>query len=140
MRILVLWWAFAIVLLIVASGCRKKTPAATAPVPKAPPIEPAKSNPPTISEFTAEPSGIERGQSAQLRWRVKDATEIEINRGIGAVTVSGHRRIAPNHSTTYTLTAKGPGGSATAGAVLTVTIPFTAPVELSSGTSRFPLR
>jgi peptidoglycan-associated lipoprotein len=116
-------WVMSVLLLAFVAGCRKKAPVAAAPpAPKAA-TETAKPNPPTISEFTAEPSAIQRGQSAVLRWQVTDATQIEISRGIGTVAASGRRQIAPSDSTVYTLTAKGPGGNATADTTLNVTLP-----------------
>jgi peptidoglycan-associated lipoprotein len=117
-------WVIGISLLTFVAGCRKKAPVAAAPpAPKSAPAETAKPNPPVITEFTAEPKAIERGQSALLHWQVKDATQIEISPEIGAVTDSGRRQITPRDSTTYTLTAKGPGGNTSAGATLTVTLP-----------------
>jgi len=117
-------WVIGILLLTFLAGCRKKTPVPAAPpAPAAPAVEEAKPNPPTISEFTVEPNAIQRGQSASLRWEVKDATEVEINHGIGAVSVNGRQQVAPGDSTTFTLVAKGPGGSATADATLSVTLP-----------------
>jgi peptidoglycan-associated lipoprotein len=127
-------WVGAMLLLIAMAGCRRKAPVAAAPpAPKAAVTEAAKPNPPTISEFTAEPRAIQRGQTALLRWQVKDATQVEINRGIGTVTVSGRRSIAPGDSTTYTLVAKGPGGSATADATLNVTAAPPAPPTPAPG-------
>jgi peptidoglycan-associated lipoprotein len=125
----VIFWLISIVLLTFVVGCRKKVPVAAAPrPPQAAPIEAAKPNPPAIVEFAAEPGRIERGQTAVLRWQVKDATRVEINQGIGTVSVSGRRQIAPTDSTTYTLVAVGPGGSATAKTTLDVTQPPPAPV------------
>jgi peptidoglycan-associated lipoprotein len=113
-----------IFVLAFAGGCKKKVPVAAAPPPpQAPVVEPAKPSPPIIAEFAVEPSGIDRGQTAELRWQVRDATQIEINQGIGTVAASGHRQIGPGESTTYTLAAKGPGGEATANATLSVTLP-----------------
>jgi len=121
-------WVIGILLLTLVAGCRKKVPVAAAPpAPKAVTNEVAKPNPPVISEFTAEPSAIQHGQSAVLRWQVKDATQIEINRGIGTVPASGRRNLTPGDSTTYTLVAKGPGGSATADTTLKVTLAPPAP-------------
>ena len=117
-------WVIGILLLTCLAGCRKKTPVAAAPPPpKAAASEVAKPNAPTISEFTAEPSRVERGQTALLRWQVKDATQIEINHGVGTVPASGRRQITSDESTTYTLVAKGPGGTATADTTLNVTLP-----------------
>ena len=89
-------WVMGILILAFAAGCHKKAPVAAAPPsPKPVAAEAAKPNAPTISEFTAEPGRIERGQSALLRWQVKDATDIEINQGVGTVTASGKRRSRP---------------------------------------------
>ena len=115
-------WVLSILLLIFP-GCKKKIPVAAAPPPRAPVVEPEKPSPPTIAEFRAEPSRIERGQTAELRWQVRDAMQIEINQGIGIVAASGHGQIEPAESTTYTLAAKGPGGEASANASLSVTLP-----------------
>ena len=83
---------------------------------------------PVISEFIAEPSSVERGQSAILRWTVTGATGVAIDHGIGTVPVTGTQRLAAaTATTTYTLTATGPGGDASATATLTVTAPVPPP-------------
>ena len=110
-------------LLLVAAGCKKKVappPPPTPPKEVTPPPPPPK---PAIQEFVAEPSTIERGQSATLRWRVGNATDISIDHGIGAVQAQGSRRVFPSESTTYTLAAKGPGGADSGTASVTVTVP-----------------
>jgi peptidoglycan-associated lipoprotein len=78
-------------------------------------------------EFSAEPSSIERGQSAILRWSVSNATDISIDNGVGTVPASGNRRVIPSDTTTYTLRAAGPGGNITATATVTVTAPAPPP-------------
>ena len=110
-------------LALFAAGCKKKAP--PPPPPPPPPVEkPAPPPPaPTISEFVAEPSSIERGQSSTLRWSVTDATNISIDNGIGTVQATGSRRVFPSDSTTYTLTATGAGGAKTATATVNVTAP-----------------
>ena len=116
-----------ILLALVATGCKKKVatpPAATAPAPAPPAPAPAA---PTIAEFVAEPSSIERGQAATLRWSVSNANQISIDQGIGTVDASGNRRVFPNNTATYTLTANGPGGRATRSATVTVSAPAPAP-------------
>ncbi len=121
-------YVVSILLLALATGCKKKVSVAAPPAPAATPVtEVAKPTPPTINEFAVEPGSIERGQTAELRWQVKDATQIEINQGIGSIPLSGHRQIGPNESTTYTLTAQGPGGDTTAHATLSVTLPAPPP-------------
>jgi len=115
--------AIGILLLTFLAGCRKKVPVAAAPPPpKAPAAEVVKPSPPVITQFTAEPKSIVRGQSSVLHWQVRDATEVEIN-SIGSVSTSGQKPVTPNDSTTYTLSAKGPGGTATAGTTIDVTLP-----------------
>ena len=114
-----------ILLAMFAAGCKKKAPP---PPPPPPPVtktqpEAPKENAPTITQFTAEPSSIERGQSATLRWSVTDATQVSIDNSIGAVQANGSRRVFPSSSTTYTLTAAGPGGNRTATATVSVTTP-----------------
>src|ERR1700722_13799598 len=117
-----------LMLALFAAGCKKKAP--PPPPPPPPPAAPAPAPPPaapTITEFVAEPSSIERGQSSTLRWSVTDATNTSIDNGIGSVQATGTRRVFPSDSTTYTLTATGPGGSRTATATVSVTAPAPPP-------------
>lgn len=93
------------------AGCAKKQAKATPPAPPPPPT-------PTAS-LTASPGDIQQGQSAQLSWNTSNASEITIS-GIGTVAASGTQTVSPQDSTTYDLTAKGPGGSADASARVTV--------------------
>jgi len=113
-------------LLALSAGCKKKVPVAAVPPPAPPPSRTEVAPPPkapTITEFTAEPGTIDRGRSAVLRWRVNDASDVEIDQGIGAVSSAGDHRVFPENATTYTLVAKGPGGNATASAIVSVTAP-----------------
>lgn len=139
-QITVIW--MTILLALFVAGCKKKAPP---PAPPPPPPPAAKSEaptskvaPPTIAQFTAEPSSIERGQSATLRWSVTGATDISIEPSVGPVQATGSRTVFPSNSTTYTLTAKGEGGSRTATATVNVAAPPPPPPPLStkpSGTS-----
>lgn len=115
----------ALTLSIFATGCRKKVPPAAPPPPPPPPkAEVVKPAAPTVSSFEVEPSAIERGQAATLRWGVAgEATEIRIEPGIGAVSASGSRQVFPGNTTTYTLSVTGPGGSNEATTTVTVTAP-----------------
>jgi peptidoglycan-associated lipoprotein len=108
-------------LALLAAGCKKKAP--PPPPPPPPPVEKLAPAAPTITEFVAEPSSIERGQSSTLRWSVTDATTVSIDQNIGTVPSSGSRRVFPTESTTYTLTATGEGGTRTATATVNVTAP-----------------
>ena len=116
------------VLLGSVTGCKKKVVAAapppveTKPEPPKPPPPPPKPPAPQISAFAVEPATITQGQSATLRWTVANATDMSINQGIGAVQANATRQVNPNTSTTYTLTANGPGGNATRAVTLTVNV------------------
>ena len=104
---------------VVAGGCGKKHP-----VPPPPPplgtsnIRGTGSGKPAAT-FTAEPSSVDRGQSALLRWSVSDSNYVSIDT-FGAVQPNGERRVTPYETTTYHLTADGPGGRFTAEATVTV--------------------
>ena len=114
----------AIVLVAFASGCKKK--AAPPPPPPPPKVEAPPPPPPAapdISEFSAEPSTIEKGQSSTLKWSVSNANQITIDNGIGSVQASGSRSVYPNETTTYTLRATGPGGTLSKSATVNVTAP-----------------
>jgi hypothetical protein len=75
---------------------------------------------PSINIFVAEPPAITAGGSSTLRWEVSGATSVEIDHGIGGVSLSGTRSVSPASTTTYKLTAHGTGGDATATVQVTV--------------------
>lgn len=103
---------------VVVTGCnhnpkvtQKDTvtpPKITAPAPSA--------------SMTVKPDTIDKGQPAELSWNTQNASTITID-GIGTVSASGSRKITPDSSTTYHLTAQGEGGSTDASARVTVNIP-----------------
>ncbi len=115
--------ALALTLLLGASACKKKAPA---PPPAPPPPSSTAPTPapekPSLT-FTVEPTSIQKGQSAMLRWQVSNATDMSIDQGVGAVQSSGQRQVYPNDTTTYTLTAKGPGGSDSKSVTVDVSTP-----------------
>lgn len=102
-----------VVAVLAIAGCHKKK---VAPPPPPPPAETAPA--PTAS-ITAQPDSINPGQSVVLTWHTTDANSAEIE-GIGPVPTAGTRNVNPTESTTYTLTATGDGGNATASARVTV--------------------
>ncbi len=112
----------SVFLAVFAVGCKKEPPPPPPPPPppvSTPPPAPAR---PTVS-LTAEPSSIESGKSATLKWSSTGATSASINQGIGDVRTSGSREVFPTQTTTYTMTVKGQGGEATASAQVTVRTP-----------------
>ncbi|HML15950.1 MAG TPA: OmpA family protein [Bryobacteraceae bacterium] len=118
---------FSTVLLVAVVGCKKKAPAPPPPPPPAPAKETPPPPPPPlavrINSFTAEPSSIERGQSATLRWSVANATDISIDQSLGPVAANGSRQVFPANSTTYTLTARGAAGTDTRSVTVEVSAP-----------------
>jgi hypothetical protein len=60
---------------------------------------------PIIESFDSDPSVIRPGDDVNLSWSVIGATEVSINRGIGAVESKGARLVSPTETSTYTLTA-----------------------------------
>jgi peptidoglycan-associated lipoprotein len=123
-KLTVVW--IAVSLAMFAAGCKKKAPPAPppAPPPPAPVVETVKPSAPTVAQFSAEPTSIQRGQSSTLRWEVSgNTTSVSIDNTIGTVQNTGNRRVFPSDSTTYTLTATGPGGTTTASATVNVSSP-----------------
>jgi peptidoglycan-associated lipoprotein len=95
-------------LVMVASGCKKKTPPPPpAPPPKAP-----------TATLTANPTSIQAGQSATLTWSTDAATDVALDGN--KVDPNGSQTVSPTQTTTYHLTAKGPGGTQEATAQVTV--------------------
>ncbi len=116
-------------LLLIASGCKKKIP--PPPPPPPPPVKPAVETPKPVARiefFQVEPSSIQRGQSATLRWNVMGADSVSIEPGIGTVPAQGSRQVYPSDSTTYTLSARSAGGNDSRTARVTVTEPPAPPV------------
>jgi peptidoglycan-associated lipoprotein len=117
MKQLTLKWValvFTLGAILFLGACHKKQPP-----PPPPPPPPAAA--PTAS-LTASPETIDKGQSSTLTWKTENATDVSID-GIGAVQPSGSQSVSPTESTTYTLSAKGPGGTQTATARVTVNAP-----------------
>jgi peptidoglycan-associated lipoprotein len=110
-------WAGLFALAAVVGGCQKKvasTPPAAAPAPI--------TAQPTVT-LNASPTSVSPGQSATLGWSSTNATDLDIEPGVGKVAPQGSTPVAPTTSTTYTITATGTGGSATATARIDVNAP-----------------
>ncbi|MDF1592253.1 MAG: hypothetical protein P1P89_12110 [Desulfobacterales bacterium] len=75
--------------------------------------------PPTV-EMTATPDTIISGQTTTLFWTSTHADTALIELGVGSVPASGSVTVSPTETVSYTITVTGPGGIATAQAVVTV--------------------
>lgn len=109
-------------LLVLSAACHKKVP------PPPPPPPPANEAPPPAAKpllnyFTAEPTSVTAGQPSSLRWSVSNASSVQIDNSIGQVSPEGRRGVYPTGTTTYHLTATGPGGTTEGDATVTVSTP-----------------
>ena len=71
------------------------------------------------AQLSATTAQINCGDASQLNWTSSDAAHVEIT-PVGTVTNSGQQSIQPTQTTTYNLTATGPGGTATSSATVNV--------------------
>jgi peptidoglycan-associated lipoprotein len=108
--------------MVFAVGCKKKPPQAPPPPPPPPPAA-AK---PTVS-IQANPTTIDKGGSSTLTWTSTDATQLTVSPDVGSVNAQGSTQVSPANSTTYTITASGPGGSADSSVRVTVNQPAPPP-------------
>jgi hypothetical protein len=101
------------------------TPAfAQAPPPAGFPGAPPPSPPALIRELSAEPATTAApGAQSTLHWEALNAYSLTIEPDVGVVATRGAHRVMPLVTTTYTLTATGPGAPTTR--TVTVTVPGT---------------
>jgi peptidoglycan-associated lipoprotein len=104
----------ALAAIVTLAACHKKPPAAPPPPPPPPPQPTA--------QLAVNPSTINTGQSATLTWSSENATSVTID-PLGKVDLSGQQTVNPTDSTTYHMTATGPGGTAEQTARITVNQP-----------------
>jgi hypothetical protein len=96
------------------------TPTSTA-TPEPPTPEPTSPPPPRIEYFQTSPATITSGECTNLQWgRVDYADEVSIEPSVGGVATPGSERVCPLETTTYILTASGPGGTSMASTTVTV--------------------
>ena len=81
-----------------------------------------------LSTTTAQ---LNCGDSSQLNWTSSDAAKVEIT-PVGPVANSGQQSVQPTQTTTYNLTAIGPGGTATSSAIVNVNNAIQANLGLTS--------
>ena len=99
-----------VALALMANGKKPVAAAQLAPSPASPSVA-----------LSASPASAQAGQPVTLKWSSTNATSITLEPSVGPVAVNGSTTVRPSHSTTYTLTATGPGGSAHASAQVTIT-------------------
>lgn len=95
--------------------------------------------PPTISQFSVNPSTVNSGQTTTLTWTTENATSVTITPSIsisedsGALPTSASAVVPVTTSTTFSITATGPGGS-TGPQTVTVSVPVTLALNASPNT------
>jgi len=73
--------------------------------------------------ITASPNPIDAGETSLLSWTSTHAEGASLDQGIGAVAAGGTHEVSPAETTTYTIIATGPGGTATASVTVEVNHP-----------------
>ena len=99
---ILLWLSLAGVVAIVG-GCKKHV--ASVPPAQATPVPTAQ---PTVT-LSASPTTVNPGASVNLTWSSTNATDLSIDPSVGKVAVQGSTPVTPTESTTYMITANGPG-------------------------------
>ncbi len=103
-----------------AKEALKKTAALCPPKPTPAPV-PVKAPPPPVAvSLAAGPASVNKGECATLTWASVNASSVSIDQGIGKVDPSGSRKVCPDKTTTYGVTATGEGGTRDASATVTV--------------------
>jgi len=87
--------------------------------------------------LSASPASAQAGQQVTLTWSSTNATSITLEPSVGSVAAQGSTRVRPAQSTTYTVTATGPGGSAHASAQVIIT-PAPPPAALRKPSEEIP--
>ncbi len=88
------------------------------------------------AELSATTAQLNCGDASQLKWTSSDAPHVEIS-PVGTVAASGEQAIQPKQTTTYNLTAMGPGGTATSSATVNVNSAVQANLALSPTEIRY---
>ncbi|MFZ0523423.1 MAG: OmpA family protein [Candidatus Acidiferrales bacterium] len=81
---------------------------------------------PVKATMTNTSANINCGQSTNLEWQTTDAVDVSIDNSVGNVASSGSQAVSPHATTTYTLTATGPGGKVTGTEAVNVNTAVTA--------------
>lgn len=80
----------------------------------------ASGNQPVVKTFTASPRTVQAGDPVTLTWETSNADRVAIDNGVGQQPTTGTFEVRPMQTTTYTLSAVGPGGQATASVTVNV--------------------
>jgi outer membrane protein OmpA-like peptidoglycan-associated protein len=84
------------------------------------------------ADLSASATQLNCGDSSQLKWTTSDAPQVEVA-PVGPVATSGDQAVQPKQTTTYNLTAVGPGGTATSSVIVNLNNAVQANLGLSPG-------
>ena len=88
------------------------------------------------AELSASAAQINCGDTSQLKWSSADAPSVELT-PVGAVAASGDQSVQPKQTTTYQLTALGPGGTVNSSTTVNVNTAVQADLTLASPEIRY---
>ncbi|HEY6945499.1 MAG TPA: OmpA family protein [Candidatus Acidoferrum sp.] len=91
---------------------------------------------PVTAQLSAQNTSLDCGQPTNLNWKTADAASISIT-NLGDVQAQGDRSVSPTKTTTYELTAMGPGGKATQDVTVDVNSQPKATISLSQPDVRY---
>src|SRR5882762_1769735 len=87
------------------------------------------------ANLSASSAQVSCGDSSTLKWSSSDAAHVDI--AGNAVDASGEQTVRPTQTTTYQLTASGPGGTATSSSIVDVNNSIQAQLQVSPAEIRY---
>ncbi len=91
---------------------------------------------PVSSSINANPTKIDCGKNSELRWSSAETVDADIS-GMSPVPLIGGRTVTPTKTTTYELTATGPGGTTKSSATVEVNPTIVATLSASPAEIRY---
>ncbi len=88
------------------------------------------------ADLSATVTQLNCGDASQLKWTTSDAPQVAVS-PVGPVTPSGEQSVQPKQTTTYNLTAVGPGGTATSSVTVNLNTAVQANLQLSPAEVRY---
>jgi len=89
---------------LLAASCKKQVAAA----PPATPHKRLRRAPGTDDYVARAPATIDRGQAATLQWEARNAANVQIEPGLGAVAATGNRAVNRQHRSLIAAGQPGP--------------------------------
>lgn len=84
-----------------------------------------------VADISASIPSIRTGETSTLKWSCTNADTVTLDQGIGSVLPGGTMTVSPRKTTRYTITARGPGGTASGAVTVEVMPAVTADIRAS---------